>query len=71
MFVFFALFGFLFILIGIVGLLVKAIFKKPKKKFGILTLVGIAVFLMAVVITPVEIEPEIEEAIFGGTGAYR
>ncbi|WP_232319185.1 thermonuclease family protein [Sporosarcina ureae] len=62
MFVFFALFGFLFILIGVVGLLIKAIFKKRKRNFGILVLVGVAMFIVAVVITPDEIEPEIETA---------
>ena len=62
MFVFFALFGFLFILIGTVGLLIKAIFKKSKRKFGILALVGIAMFIVAVVISPDDIEPEKENA---------
>ncbi|WP_233212263.1 thermonuclease family protein [Sporosarcina sp. P16b] len=62
MFVFFALFGFLFIVIGIVGLLIKVIFKKPKRKFGTLALVGIAMFIVAAVIVPDDIEPEIEKA---------
>lgn len=62
MFVFFALVGFLFIGIGTVGLIMRAIVKKRKRTFGILALVGVAMFIVAVVISPDEIEPEIEKA---------
>ncbi|WP_233189554.1 thermonuclease family protein [Sporosarcina sp. P7] len=62
MFVFFALFGLLFIVIGIVGLLFKVLVKKPKRKFGILALVGVAMFIVAAVIVPDDIEPEVEKA---------